>query len=99
MPRRKIEWKIARRPSQFDKITCDSARERVKLEERRKAQVRARVAHPFWALKCIFGYRKVRFKGLAKNTSHVVTLFALTNLFMARKRLLAMMGVASLKMA
>ena len=69
------------------------------LEEKRKAQVRARVEHPFWALKCIFGYRKVRFKGLAKNTAHVVTLFALTNLFMARKRLLAMMGVVRPKMA
>jgi IS5 family transposase len=35
---------------------------------------------------------KVRFKGLAKNTAQVVTLFALSNLWMARKRLLAMTG-------
>ncbi|MCA3146127.1 MAG: IS5/IS1182 family transposase, partial [Rhodocyclaceae bacterium] len=34
----------------------------------------------------------VRFKGLAKNTAHVVTLFALSDLWMARKRLLAMTG-------
>jgi IS5 family transposase len=71
----------------------------VKLEERRKAQVRARVEHPFWALKCIFGYRKVRFKGLMKNTSQIVTLFALANLYMVRKRLLAMTGVVRPQMA
>ena len=35
---------------------------------------------------------KVRFRGLAKNTAHVVTLFALSNLWMARKKLTAMAG-------
>jgi IS5 family transposase len=35
---------------------------------------------------------KVRFRGLAKNTAHVIMLFALSNLWMARKRLLAMTG-------
>mgnify|MGYP001766214080 CR=1 FL=1 len=39
-----------------------------------------------------FGFVKVRFRGLAKNTSHLLTLFALSNLWMARKRLLAMTG-------
>ena len=97
--RRKIEWKIARRRSQVKKITSEHARELVMLEEKRKAQVRARVEHPFWALKCIFGYRKVRFKGLMKNTSQIVTLFALANLYMVRKRLLAMTGVVRPQMA
>jgi IS5 family transposase len=39
-----------------------------------------------------FGLMNVRFRGLAKNTAHVITLFALSNLWMARKRLLAMTG-------
>jgi len=39
-----------------------------------------------------FGYLKVRFKGLAKNTVQIITLFALSNLWMARKRLLAITG-------
>jgi IS5 family transposase len=39
-----------------------------------------------------FGLAKVRFKGLAKNTAHVITLFALSNLWMARRQLIAMMG-------
>jgi IS5 family transposase len=40
-----------------------------------------------------FGFVKARFRGLAKNTAHVVTLFALSNLWMARKQLMAMTGV------
>jgi IS5 family transposase len=46
-----------------------------------------------------FGYVKVRFKGLAKNTAQILTLFALSNLWMARKRLLAMTGELRLKAA
>lgn len=57
-----------------------------------KAKVRARVEHPFRVVKRQFGFMKVRFKGLAKNTAQVITLFALSNLWMARKQLLAMTG-------
>ena len=57
-----------------------------------KAAVRARVEHPFRVLKRPFGYSKVRFKGLAKNTAQLQVLFALVNLWLARKRLLAMTG-------
>jgi len=48
-------------------------------------------------MKCQFGCVKVRFKGLAKNTAQVMTLFALSNLWMARKRLLAMTGECARK--
>ena len=57
-----------------------------------KAAVRARVEHPFRVLKRQFGYTKVRFKGLAKNTAQLRVLFALVNLWLARKRLLAVTG-------
>lgn len=60
--------------------------------ERRKAQIRARVEHPFRVLKRQFGLVKVRFRGLAKNTAHLYTLFALSNLWMARRRLLSAAG-------
>jgi IS5 family transposase len=46
-----------------------------------------------------FGLVKVRFRGLAKNTAHVVTVFALSNLWMARKQLMAMTGVVRPKAA
>jgi IS5 family transposase len=85
--RKNIEWVIAKRRSAVERIA--NGRERVKAmrAERRKAQVRAFVEHPFRIIKCVFGYRKVRFKGLAKNTAQVLTLFALTNLYMARRQL------------
>ena len=54
--------------------------------------IRAVVEHPFRIVKRQFGYAKVRYRGLAKNTGQIVTLFALTNLWLARKRLLPLMG-------
>jgi len=47
------------------------------------------VEHPFRVVKRQFGYTKVRFKGLMKNTAQIVTLFALANLYLARRRLMA----------
>lgn len=84
----KIEWKIARRRGQVAKIRNARERARAMREETRKAQVRARVEHPFRVVKCVFGYAKTRFRGLAKNTVQIVTLFALANLYAARKHLL-----------
>jgi transposase, IS5 family len=69
-------------------------RERRQAErwERHKASVRAKVEHPFRVIKRQFGYLKVRYRGLAKNAAQVLTLFALSNLWLARRRLLAMTG-------
>lgn len=53
-----------------------------------KARIRAKVEHPFRVIKCQFGHRKVRYKGLAKNTSQLLVMFALSNLWMVRKRIL-----------
>ena len=55
-----------------------------------KASIRAKVEHPFRVLKQQFGYVKVRYRGLKKNTLQIVTLFALGNLWMVRHKLLAM---------
>jgi IS5 family transposase len=60
----------------------------VKHTEHMKAGVRSKVEHPFRVLKRQFGFQKVRVKGLAKNTAQIVTLFALSNLWMARRTLL-----------
>lgn len=54
--------------------------------------MRAKVEHPFRVVKRQFGYAKVRYRGLAKNTAQVLTLFALSNLWMARRDLLAAAG-------
>ena len=49
--------------------------------------------HPFRVIKRQFGFTKVKYKGLAKNTANVVTLFALSNLWMARKALMKLAPV------
>lgn len=56
--------------------------------EHAKASIRAAVEHPFRVLKRQFGYAKVRYKGLAKKGAQDTTLFALVNLWMARRTLL-----------
>ncbi|KHF24690.1 transposase [Solemya velum gill symbiont] len=56
------------------------------------SSLRAKVEHPFRVIKCQFGYRKVRYKGLEKNARQQQTLFALANLYLARRQLLAMAG-------
>lgn len=53
------------------------------------AKVRARVEHPFRVIKRQFGHMKTRYRGLAKNRAQLFTLFALGNLFLVRRRLLA----------
>ena len=52
---------------------------------------------PFRVLKQQFGYVKVRYRGLKKNTAQLVTLFALSNLWMARHKLMACMGQVRLQ--
>jgi IS5 family transposase len=89
--KKKVRWEISRRPGTVHKLKALGETALV-AHERRKASVRAKVEHPFRVIKCQFGLAKVRFKGLAKNTAHVITLFALSSLWMVRKRLLAMTG-------
>lgn len=60
--------------------------------EHLKASVRAKVEHPFRVIKWQFGHCKVRYRGLKKNTAQLMTLFALSNLWMARRRLLLLDG-------
>ncbi|MEW5885271.1 MAG: IS5 family transposase [Pseudomonadota bacterium] len=56
--------------------------------EQTKARIRAKVEHPFRVIKQQFGFVKVKYRGLAKNTANLVTLFALSNLWLARRHLL-----------
>ncbi|MFW8567401.1 transposase, partial [Orrella sp. 11846] len=79
-----VEWHIAMKPSQRQAIKDEEARELTGAVERTKASIRAKVEHAFRILKCQFGFRKVRYRGLLKNTAQVVTLLALGNIWMAR---------------
>ena len=55
---------------------------------RYKSKTRARVEHPIGVIKRVFGFRKVRYRGLAKNANRLFFASALANLFMMRRRLL-----------
>jgi transposase, IS5 family len=90
---RQVIWQIAARRSTYQKLGKRSVLYKAKRKiEKAKAQVRAKVEHPFRVIKRQFGYVKTRFRGLAKNTAQLVTLFALSNLWMARRHLLSNAG-------
>lgn len=59
-----------------------------KATNRTKSQVRAKVGHPFHVLKHVFGFVKVRYRGLAKNANWLFVACGLVNLYMARRHLL-----------
>jgi IS5 family transposase len=56
--------------------------------EHTKASIHAKVEHPFHVVKNLFRHRKTRYKGLAKNTAQLFSLFGLANLLLARRWLL-----------
>jgi IS5 family transposase len=89
MAERDIQWHIAEKRSRVQAIADDALREVTREAERIKAALRARVEHPFHVVKNLFGYRKVRYKGLAKNTNQLHVLFALANLYTLRRPLMA----------
>jgi IS5 family transposase len=87
-----VQWQVAMRPGKRKAqkhMPWGAVTEQL---EKLKASVRAKVEHPFRVIKCQFGFTKVRYKGLAKNTAQLMTLFALSNLWMARRQLLEVQG-------
>ena len=88
----KAAFWIAEKPSKLRAMKNKRERKYAERWEHFKASVRAKVEHPFRVVKRQFGYTKVRYRGLAKNTAQVLTLFALSNLWMARRDLLAAAG-------
>ena len=88
-----VTWHVARRPSSrrpFEK--AGKLGQLIDEIEHLKASARAKVEHPFRVIKRQFGHVKVRYRGLKKNTAQLMTLFALSNLWMVRKKLLALDG-------
>jgi IS5 family transposase len=86
---RQVDWHIAMKRGKIKTMVEGPLKELTVRAERLKAQIRSRVAHPFHVIKDLFGHRKVRYKGLAKNVAQLHTLFALANLVCAKKALLA----------
>lgn len=82
---RGIEWRISRKGKRGH-LLSEGDREWNHTHNR----IRAKGEHAFLVVKCLWNYRKVRYKGLAKNAAQVFSLFALANLYLVRKELLMM---------
>ena len=81
---RVTHWFIAKGPHAVRKLREHPHRHKQALhDEYVKASIRAKVEHPFRILKCQFGFRKTRLRGLAKNHNRLSMLFAMGNLFRA----------------
>lgn len=81
---RAVNWLIAMRPSKRAQLPKTSL---LAQAEKAKASIRAKVEHPFRYIKLLFGYSKVRYRGLAKNTNRLHLLAGFTNLLIGRKYL------------
>ena len=79
-----VDWQVAMKPGQRRKLEPGSP---AALGEKVKASIRAKVEHPFLDVKQLFGYAKVRYRGLAKNTERVALLLGLFNLRRAQASL------------
>ena len=75
-----IDFQIARRPKSLPKVS-DKAFDWERYIEHRKASVRCKVEHVFRIIKCQFGYKKVRYRGLKKNENRLYAMFACANLY------------------
>ena len=87
---RTVTWHVALRPGKRRALPDTESGRWCERIEQIKASVRAKVEHPFHIVKNLFGHKKARYRGLAKNTSQLLTLFGLANLLIAKRRLFAL---------
>lgn len=84
----KSRYLIAEKTSKLKQIKNRRELKLARRLEHARASLRAKVEYPFWVFKHQFGYVKVRYRGLAKDTMQMLTLFALSNLWLKRKQLM-----------
>ena len=82
-----VTWRVLRKATRKRKLDCTD-----QSFNRKSNRTRARVEHVFGVIKHQWGFRKVRYRGLEKNTAQLYTLFALANFRMVGDRLLALQG-------
>ena len=78
-----VRYRINRRPTAQRPLSA-----RWRLINRARSRTRARGEHAFRVVKQLWGFAKVRYRGLAKNLARAQTMFALANLYQVRRRLL-----------
>jgi IS5 family transposase len=77
-----VRYRVNRRGNKHHKLPVHWER-----KNRKRSQIRARCEYPFLVVKRLWGFRKVRYRGLAKNRARVYAAFALANLYQVRRRL------------
>ena len=80
----KIDFRINRRPKSLPRVS-DNAIDWERYIEKRKSSVRCKVEHAFKYIKDTFNFRKVRYRGIAKNLNKLNVLFACANLLMVKR--------------
>ena len=83
------QFRVAMRPGKRRALPDTSEGRLQDLIETAKAHIRSKGEHPFRVIKQQFGFQKTRLRGLAKNRCKINVLAALSNLFQARRHLLA----------
>lgn len=81
-----VTWHVAMKRSKRKALPNNKLGRMIEKLEHLKASVRAKVEHPFHVVKNLFRHRKVRYRGLAKNTAQLFTLFGFANLVLAGRR-------------
>ena len=81
---RGIDWRVSRKARRGKRLNCAD-----RSFNRKSNRTRSRVEHAFGVVKHLWGYRKVRYRGLEKNAAQVFALFALANFYLARRELAA----------
>ena len=82
-----VRWFVAAKRSKVKAMAEGKLKEATLAFEKAKAQLRAYVEHPFHVVKNFFRHRKVRYRGLAKNTAQLHSLFARANLVLVQRTL------------
>ena len=82
-----VSWAVAAKRKALQALPAGPLRDSLLDLEKAKAEVRAIVEHPFHVVKNLFKHRKVRYRGLAKNSAQLFSLFGLANLMLAAKLL------------
>jgi IS5 family transposase len=88
---RDIKWQIAMKRGKLKAVSEGSGfGQLLRKLESRKASIKSKVEHPFHIVTNLFHFKKVPYKGLDKNTAQLHTPFALANLLIAKRKLLAL---------
>lgn len=80
-----IDYRINRRPNSLQQVS-DNSFDWDHMMDHAKSSIRCKVEHPFHIVKCLFGYKKVAYKGLVKNENWLYALFASATLYALSSR-------------